>query len=147
MSHNQNKLLTIGQFAAIHQVNKKTLMWYDEVGLFKPAVVRENGYRYYTCQQSSVFETILMLRELNVSIADIKTFLNNRSADSFQTVLTEKTKEIDNAIQHLAQIKRALLHQTKALETLKNIDLFANCGPQRPLVRWPAATVRPGGQG
>ena len=23
----------------------------------------------------------------------------------------------------------------------------ANCGPQRPLVRWPAATVRPGGQG
>ena len=123
MPHNQNKLLTIGQFAAIHQVNKKTLMWYDEVGLFKPAVVRENGYRYYTCQQSSVFETILMLRELNVSIADIKTFLCNRSADSFQTVLTEKTKEIDNAIQHLAQIKRALLHQTKALETLKNIDL------------------------
>ena len=85
-------------------LNKKTLMWYDEVGLFKPAVVRENGYRYYTCQQSSVFETILMLRELNVSIADIKTFLSNRSADSFQTVLTEKTKEIDNAIQHLAQI-------------------------------------------
>ena len=25
--------------------------------------------------------------------------------------------------------------------------LDANCGPQRPLVRWPAATVRPGGQG
>lgn len=26
-------------------------------------------------------------------------------------------------------------------------DYNANCGPQRPLVRWPAATVRPGGQG
>ena len=26
-------------------------------------------------------------------------------------------------------------------------SVSANCGPQRPLVRWPAATVRPGGQG
>lgn len=123
MSHNQSKLLTIGQFAALHQVNKKTLMWYDEVGLFKPAIVRENGYRYYTCQQCSVFETILMLRELNVSIPDIKTYLSNRSAASFQTVLSEKTIEIHNAIQHLQQIKKALLHQTKALEDLNHIDL------------------------
>ncbi len=29
-----NKLLTIGQFAAMHGINKKTLMWYDEIGLF-----------------------------------------------------------------------------------------------------------------
>lgn len=123
MSHNQSKLLTIGQFAALHQVNKKTLMWYDEVGLFKPAIVRENGYRYYTCQQCSVFETILMLRELNISIPDIKSFLQNRSTDSFQTVLSEKTKEIDRAIHHLTQIKSALLHQTKELENLKGIDL------------------------
>lgn len=123
MSHNQNKLLSIGQFAALHQVNKKTLMWYDKVGLFQPAIVRENGYRYYTCQQSSIFETILMLRELNVSIPDIKTFLQNRTADSFQSILSEKAKEIDCAIHHLTQIKSALLHQTKALENLKNIDL------------------------
>lgn len=30
----KNKLLTIGQFAAMHGINKKTLMWYDEIGLF-----------------------------------------------------------------------------------------------------------------
>ena len=29
----------------------------------------------------------------------------------------------------------------------KDYNIPANCGPQRPLVRWPAATVRPGGQG
>ena len=44
----KSKLLTIGQFAALHGINKKTLMWYDEIGLFSPAVVNsENGYRYY----------------------------------------------------------------------------------------------------
>ena len=47
-----NKLLTIGQFAALHGINKKTLMWYDEIGLFKPAVIHPaNGYRYYNYYQ------------------------------------------------------------------------------------------------
>ena len=42
----REKLFTIGQFAALHNINKKTLMWYDEIGLFKPAVVKEDGDRY-----------------------------------------------------------------------------------------------------
>lgn len=39
MSQN-NRLFTIGQFAALHRINKKTLMWYDQIGLFTPAVVK-----------------------------------------------------------------------------------------------------------
>ena len=35
----KSKLLTIGQFAALHGINKKTLMWYDEIGLFHPALI------------------------------------------------------------------------------------------------------------
>ncbi len=32
----RSKLLTIGEFARLHGINKKTLMWYDETGLFPP---------------------------------------------------------------------------------------------------------------
>ena len=75
----KSKLLTIGQFAALHGINKKTLMWYDEIGLFSPVVVNsENGYRYYNYYQSSILETILLLRELDVSIAEIQAFMQNR---------------------------------------------------------------------
>ncbi len=123
MSQNNHRLFTIGQFASLHQINKKTLMWYDETGLFRPAVVKENGYRYYTYQQCTTLETILMLRELDVSIAEIKLFLNHRSADSLHTVFSEKTDEIDSAIQHLLQIKKALLYQKKELKHLQSIDL------------------------
>ena len=46
MLREKPKLFTIGQFAALHGINKKTLMWYDEIGLFKPAFIHEeNGYR------------------------------------------------------------------------------------------------------
>ena len=56
---NKKKLLTIGQFAALHGINKKTLMWYDEIGLFHPSLIHpENGYRYYSYYQSAILETI-----------------------------------------------------------------------------------------
>ena len=59
----KDKYLTIGQFAAMHGINKKTLMWYDEIGLLKPAAIHpENGYRLYTYYQSPILETILLLR-------------------------------------------------------------------------------------
>ena len=79
----KDKLLTIGQFAAMHGINKKTLMWYDEIGLFKPAIIHpENGYRCYNYYQSPILETILLLRDLDVSVNEIKDFMKNRSAGS-----------------------------------------------------------------
>ncbi len=76
--HKKNSLLTIGQFAAMHGINKKTLMWYDEIGLFKPAAINsENGYRFYSYHQSPILETILLLRELDVAIPEIQEFLKN----------------------------------------------------------------------
>lgn len=41
-------LFTTGQFARLHHLNKRTLHYYDEIGLFSPAFKGENDYRYYT---------------------------------------------------------------------------------------------------
>ena len=59
---------TAGQFARLHQLNKRTLHYYDDIGLFSPAYKGENGYRYYTYQQSAQLENILAMRQLNMSI-------------------------------------------------------------------------------
>lgn len=48
--------LTIAQFAKLHNVNKRTLHYYDHIGLFSPAYKGENGYRYYDYSQSIDFE-------------------------------------------------------------------------------------------
>lgn len=105
MSEGKNTLFTIGQFAALHGINKKTLMWYDEIGLFQPAVIsEENGYRYYNYYQSSVLETILMLRDMKVPLADIKSFIKNRSAESMEILLKEMLmygKEASNRKQEI----------------------------------------------
>ena len=92
----KENLLTIGQFAALHGINKKTLMWYDEIGLFRPAVIHpENGYRYYNYYQSPILETILLLRELDVPISEIQKFMKNRSAENLKSLLEERITELD----------------------------------------------------
>ena len=90
MTVEKGRLFSIGQFAALHGVNKKTLMWYDEIGLFCPAVVKENGYRYYTYFQSATLEAILLLRELDVPVARIRSFLDDRSAQSLAALWDEQ---------------------------------------------------------
>lgn len=127
MLSEHNKLFTIGQFAATHGVTKKTLMWYDEIGLLKPAVVGENGYRYYTYFQSPTLETILMLRELNVSIPEIQTFLSNRSAENMEQLLREKITELNHTISNLKSIQKALVSRYQDMSTILNIDLASIC--------------------
>ena len=69
--------LTTAQFAKLHNVNKRTLHYYDDIGLFSPCHKGENGYRYYDYSQSIDFEYIRMLKEINLSIEEIKDFVRD----------------------------------------------------------------------
>lgn len=68
----RNVKLTTAQFAKLHGVNKRTLHYYDTIGLFSPGTKGENGYRYYDSSQSLEFEYIRMFKDLNMSIEEIK---------------------------------------------------------------------------
>lgn len=120
----KDKLLTVGQFAKFHGINKKTLIWYDETGLFHPAVINpSNGYRYYNYHQSPVLETILLLRELDVSIKEIKDFMKERSAANLERLLDKKTHELDYKITHMQAIRETLCKHRQHMVTLLEMDL------------------------
>ena len=120
----KSKLLTIGQFASLHGINKKTLMWYDEIDLFKPAAIHpENGYRYYNYYQSPILETILLLRELDVSIYKIQEFMKNRSAENLKCLLDEKIDALDDNILHLQAVRKTLCSHRQNMVSLLTLDL------------------------
>ena len=86
---------TTGEFAKICGVNKQTLFYYDSQGIFTPDIVAENGYRYYSYGQLETFTVLLMLRDLGVSIKEIKLHMDNRSPEALIELLDSKSKEID----------------------------------------------------
>lgn len=100
--------LTTAQFAKLHNVNRRTLHYYDNIGLFSPRYKGENGYRYYDYSQSIDFEYIRMLKEINLSIKEIKEFIHAFNEQKFLDTVSYKQKEIDAEIKKLKRIRTIL---------------------------------------
>ena len=116
-----NLLFTTGEFSKLHNVNKRTLHYYDKVGLFSPLHKAENGYRYYTPYQSATFENILSLRELGMSIEEVKQYLDNPNSSDFMSLTTTKISEIDETIKKLNIMKSILKKKNEMLEICSNV--------------------------
>ncbi|EDN77313.1 multidrug-efflux transporter 2 regulator [Mediterraneibacter gnavus ATCC 29149] len=132
------KRLTTAQFAKLHEVNKRTLHYYDEIGLFRPLTKAENGYRYYDISQSIDFEYIRMLKELNMSIEEIEAYRKNPTPANFLKIVNEKEKEIDKQIQKLKDIKTVMQRKKAKIafcETLQEQEIrIEECKSERLLV-------------
>ncbi|WP_235215279.1 MerR family transcriptional regulator [Phaeacidiphilus oryzae] len=71
---------TIGEFSRITHLSIRTLRRYHEQGLLAPAQVDPaTGYRYYTPAQVRPALTIRRLRELDLPLADLRSFLQTES--------------------------------------------------------------------
>jgi DNA-binding transcriptional MerR regulator len=69
-------MLRIGDFSQLAQVSVPTLRHYDELGLLKPAHVDQfTDYRYYTVEQLPRLNRILALKDLGLSLDQIKQLL------------------------------------------------------------------------
>lgn len=113
--------LTTSQFAKIHGVNKRTLHYYDAVGLFSPNCKDSKNYRYYDCVQGMQFEYIRMLKEMNMSIKEIKEYMNSPNEDDFLCIADEKLKEIDHEIARLKRAADVLRHKKNRLELCRDL--------------------------
>ena len=98
--------LTTGEFAKLCGVKKQTLFHYDQIGILKPELNGENGYRYYSYLQLETFSEISMLKELNMPLAEIKRYLDSRNPDSFLSLLTEQQKLVDDKISELLWLRK-----------------------------------------
>lgn len=101
----QNRF-SIGEMAAIHQTTIKTLRYYDQIDLFKPAIVApDSGYRYYTTEQFEQLNTIQYLKQLGLSLKEIKAHLDKRDINHFKALLQEQQRLTEAKIQDLERVK------------------------------------------
>ena len=94
---------TIQQLAKLSGVTRRTLRYYDQIGLLRPARTTEAGYRIYGPSQVDRLQHILFYRALGLELAEIRAALDDpdfRRQEALQS--------------HLA----ALEEQRRALDTL-----------------------------
>lgn len=81
---------TVKDVSEIAGVSIRTLRHYDEIGLLKPTKLTEAGYRLYDDKALEKLQEIMFYRELEISLSEIKTILENPFYDKKQALLTQK---------------------------------------------------------
>ncbi|MCM3403729.1 MerR family transcriptional regulator [Cytobacillus oceanisediminis] len=92
---------TVQKLAQMAGVSSRTLRYYDEIGILKPARTNSSGYRIYGQQEVDRLQQILFYRELGISLDQIKEIISAPAFDAADALkehrekLLEKRKQLD----------------------------------------------------
>lgn len=98
---------TVKQLADLAGVSARTLRYYDQIGLLRPARLTPSGYRVYSPREVDLLQQILFYRELGFDLNAIKKIIAQPDFDP-----------IDALRSHLRQLLRKRARLDKLIETV-----------------------------
>src|ERR1700724_3379047 len=117
---------TVKQVAAMSGVSVRTLHFYDETGLLKPAYHGANGYRFYEEPQLLTLQQILFYRELGFELKEIKRILDRADFDTVAALESHRQvleKNLSRTRSLLETIDKTIQH-LKGIKKMKNEEIF-----------------------
>ena len=125
----ESHLYKIGLFAQMNHTTVKTLRFYEERGLLKPAYVdQENGYRYYTLNQMATLHQITALKQAGFTLDDIGHILMGREQESLlQRKKAQLLEQIADLTHQIAVIDTYLCDKTASLNTPVLVKTLPAC--------------------
>ncbi len=100
---------TVSKLAQLAGVSPRTLRYYDEIGLLRPASLAENGYRLYGQAEVDTLQQILFYRALGVELGEISAIL---ASPSFK-----REEALQN---HLSALLQKKAQMERLIETVTN---------------------------
>ncbi|AIQ33873.1 MerR family transcriptional regulator [Paenibacillus sp. FSL R5-0345] len=117
---------TVQKLAELAGISTRTLRYYDEFGILKPARINSSGYRIYGRAEVDLLQQILFYRELGLSLERIKAIMTEPSFDGAKALrdhhdkLLEKRHQLDLLI---ANVEQTLAHQEGRM-TMSDAEKF-----------------------
>lgn len=98
---------TVQKLGNLAGISTRTLRYYDEIGILKPARINSSGYRIYGQMEVNRLQQILFYRELGIALESIKDIITAPSFDGANALkehresLLEKRKQLDLLISNV----------------------------------------------
>ena len=105
-------MMTVHEVSRLTGVSIRALQYYDEIGLLPPTQYTEAGYRLYGDAALERLQQILLFRELEFPLKEIKSILENPAFDRNKALeqqielLTLKRERLDNLIRMARTVKQ-----------------------------------------
>lgn len=114
---------TVKDVSKLTGVSVRTLHYYDAIGLLTPTKVTDAGYRMYDDTALSRLQSILLFRELQFPLKEIKEFLDSPDFNQEETI-AQQIKLLELQYKHIGElISFAREIQTKGVKTM-NFEVF-----------------------
>ena len=98
----KSELMSIGKMADINHLSVATLRLYDKLGLIKPEYVdEETNYRFYDIRQNARLDMIAYMKDLGMSLAEMKDVLKKEDFNIIEDILIKKNEQIHKQIDEL----------------------------------------------
>jgi DNA-binding transcriptional MerR regulator len=94
---------TIQKLARLAGASTRTLRYYDELGILKPARINSSGYRIYGSQEVNLLQQILFYRELGLDLESIRRLVHSPTFDA-QAALVDHRAQLIARRQQLDQL-------------------------------------------
>ncbi|MDF1654457.1 MAG: MerR family transcriptional regulator [Coxiellaceae bacterium] len=117
---------TVNKLAKLSGVTVRTLHYYDEIGLLKPAYVGDNKYRYYGEEQLLLLQQILFYRELGFPLADIQQIVAKKDFDMIEALQSHRQTlagDLDRIEDLVKTIDKTIAH-LRGKQTMKLEEIF-----------------------
>ena len=125
-------MMNVGEVSKLTGISIRTLHYYDEIGLLNPSVVKENGYRLYNDSDIERLQQILLYREMEFPLKEIKVILDspdfdrNNALDKQIEFLTKKKEHLENVIMFAKGIKMiGVKYMDYSMFDAKKLDEYA----------------------
>ncbi|SRR5579864_7941476 len=99
---------TVSHLARHCGLSRSTLLYYESIGLLKPASRSSGNYRRYGDGDLQRLEQICLYRNMGLKLADIRSILGRTGSDA-EEVLQRRLLELNSEIEMLRQHQRAIL--------------------------------------
>jgi len=111
------KYFSIGEISKLSNLSVQTLRHYDKLGLLKPILVKDNGYRYYSLEQFYKLDFIIFYRKLGLSLSEIKEIMSKKiNIEDSLGFLQNQEYEIDRQIKELQKQRNLIQKKSKYIK-------------------------------
>ncbi len=111
---------SVNEVSKLSGISRRTLQYYDEIGLLPPSMVKESGYRQYDDESLRRLWSILFYKELGVSLDDIRLLLENPK--ELEKELLRQHKQI--LLEKQSQLQKMMLSVDHILNDEFNISML-----------------------
>src|SRR5271165_2330468 len=133
MSANSRKTYTVKELAKLSGISDRTLRFYDEIGLLKPAFYGDNGYRYYEKEQLLTLQQVLFYRELGFELAMIQKIMASPEFDKAAALRSHRdhlVKETERTKDLICTIDKTLAHLERKVP-MKDNEMYLGFDPKK----------------